>query len=107
MLVIILEKGRVDEQMTTGKKPKWYHLLTFTVNNDVTGGDNDDSNNLNNIFNNATNRLAEKSQSNLIFNNFDTDNTNNRPVTYTKKSDIKDFIFYYCWNYLIRKLWQM
>ena len=61
-----------------------------TVNNDGDSGDNDDSNNLTNIFNNITNRSAEKLQSNSIFHNFDTDNSNNRPV-YTKKSDIKHF----------------
>ena len=51
-----------------------------TVNKDVNSGENNDLNNLNNIFNNITNRSAEKLQSNSIFHNFDTDNSNNRPV---------------------------
>ena len=37
-----------------------------TVNNDVNSGDKDDSNNLNNIFTNITNRSAGKLQSNSI-----------------------------------------
>ena len=39
----------------------------YTVNNNVNSGDNDDSNYLNNIFSNITNRSAEKLQSNPIF----------------------------------------
>ena len=35
-----------------------------TVNNDENSGDNDDSNNLNNIFDNITNRSAEELQRN-------------------------------------------
>ena len=38
-----------------------------TVNNDENSGDNDDSNNLNNIFDNITNRSAEELQRNSIF----------------------------------------
>ena len=66
--------------MATGKNSRWRELsiAISTVNNDVNSGDKDDSNNLNNIFTNITNRSAEKLQSNSIFHNFDTDNSNNR-----------------------------
>ena len=59
-----------------------------TVNKD--SGENNDLNNLNNIFNNITNRSAEKLQSNSIFHNFDTDNSNNRPVT--RRSQISNIL---------------
>ena len=59
--------------MATGKNSRWRELSVAisTVNNDVNSGDKDDSNNLNNIFTNITNRSAEKLQSNSIFHNFD------------------------------------
>ena len=83
--------------MATGKNSRWRELSVAisTVNNDVNSGDKDDSNNLNNIFTNITNRSAEKLQSNSIFHNFDTDNSNNRPNTgrsqiyFKQKSDGK------------------
>ena len=46
--------------------------------------------NLDNSFNNITNRSAEKLQSNSIFHNFDTDNSNNRPVT--RRSQISNIL---------------
>ena len=52
-----------------------------TVNNNKNSGDDDDLDNLDNSFNNITNRSAEKLQSNSIFHDFDTDNSNNRRVT--------------------------
>ena len=61
-----------------------------TVNNDVDSGDNHDSNNLTNIFNNITNRSAEKLQSNSIFHNFNTDKSNNGPVT--RRSQISSIL---------------
>ena len=61
-----------------------------TINNDVNSVDNDDSSDLNDIFNNINNRSAEKLQSNSIFDKFDTDNSNNRPVT--RRSQISNFL---------------
>ena len=61
-----------------------------TINKDVNSKENNDLNNLNNIFNNITNRSAEKLQSNSIFHNFDTDNSNNRPVT--RRSQISNIL---------------
>ena len=61
-----------------------------TVNNDVNSWDNDDSNNLNNIFTKIIYRKAEKLQSNSIFQNFDTDNSHNRPVT--QRSQISNIL---------------
>ena len=61
-----------------------------TVNNDVNSVDNDGSSSLKDIFNNITNRSPEKLQSNSIFHNFDTDNSNNRPIT--RKSQISNIL---------------
>ena len=63
-----------------------------TVNKDVNSGENNDLNNLIYIFffNNVTNRSAEKLQSNSIFHNFDTDNSNNRPVP--RRSQISNIL---------------
>ena len=61
-----------------------------TINKDVNSKENNDLNNLNNIFNNITNRSAEKLQSNSTFLNFDTDNSNNRPVT--RRSQISNIL---------------
>ena len=41
-------------------------------------------------FNNVTQRSVEKLQSNSIFHNFDTDNSNNRPVT--RRSQISNIL---------------
>ena len=64
----IIQWAQEEELVTHNKKSKMESSVDiYTVNNNVNSGDNDDSNYLNNIFSNITNRSAEKLQSNPIF----------------------------------------
>ena len=64
----ITQWAQEEELVTHNKKSKMESSVDiYTVNDSVNSGDNDDSNYLNNIFSNITNRSAEKLQSNPIF----------------------------------------